>query len=171
MAVTNRNSTAIADMVAIPRVPVGSTKGAAGQLFEVAGYVANAADDSATSILRFCRVPSNARISSVQMTTGAATGASAAGAIDIGVYQTADNGGTVVDADLFASAQALTAALSNADVTYESGEYTVAESVKPLWEVLGLSSDPGREYDIAATITTTFNGAAVGQVIKVRYVI
>lgn len=167
MAVTNRNSTAIADMVAIPRVPVGSTKGAAGQLFEVAGYVANAADDSATSILRFCRVPSNARISSVQMTTGAAT----AGAIDIGVYQTADNGGTVVDADLFASAQALTAALSNADVTYESGEYTVAESVKPLWEVLGLSSDPGREYDVAATITTTFSAASVGQVLKVRYVI
>lgn len=167
MAVINRNSTAIADMVAIPRVPVGSTKGAAGQMFESAGYVANAADDSATSILRFCRVPSNARISSVQMTTGAAT----AGAVDIGVYQTADNGGTVVDADLFASAQALTAALFNADVTYESGEYTVAESVKPLWEVLGLSSDPGREYDVAATITTTFSAASVGQVLKVRYVI
>lgn len=167
MAVTNRNSTAIADMVATPRVPVGSTKGAAGQLFEVAGYVANAADDSATSILRFCRVPSNARVSSVQMTTGAAT----AGAIDIGVYQTADNGGTVVDADLFASAQALTAALSNADVTYESGEYTAAESVKPLWEVLGLSADPKREYDVAATITTTFSAASVGQVLKVRYVI
>lgn len=169
MAVTNRNSTAIADMVAIPRVPVGSTKGAAGQLFEVAGYVANAADDSANSIQRFCRVPSNARISSVLLTTGDAT---LAGNIDIGIYQTADNGSAVVDADLFASALALTGGpFTNNDVTYESGEYTAAESVKPLWEVLGLSADPKREYDIASTITTTFDGAAVGQLIKVRYVI
>lgn len=169
MAVTNRNSTAIADMVAIPRVPVGSTKGAAGRLFEVAGYVANAADDTQASIHRFCRVPSNARISEVLLTTGDAT---TAGAIDVGIYQTPDNGSAVVDADLFASAYDLSVGpFTNSDITYESGQYTVDESVKPLWEVLGLSADPKREYDIAATITTTFNGAAVGQLVKVRYVI
>lgn len=169
MAEVNRNSTAIADMVAVPRVPVAPTKGAAGQLFEVVGYVANAADDSANSIHRFCRVPSNARISQVLLTTGDAT---TAGNINVGVYQTAENGGAVVDADLFASALALTGGpFENADITYESDEYTEAESVKPLWEVLGLSVDSKRDYDIAATISTTYDAASVGQLLKVRYVI
>ena len=169
MAEVNRNSTAIADMVAVPRVPVNPTKGAAGQLFEAAGYVANAADDSANSIHRFCRVPSNARISEVLLTTG---DASSAGNINLGIYQTAENGGAVVDADLFASAFALTGGpFENVDLTYESDEYTEAESVKPLWEVLGLTSDPNREYDVAATISTTYNGAALGQLLKVRFVI
>lgn len=169
MAEVNRNSTAIADMVAVPRVPVNSSKGAAGVLLEAAGYVANSADDSQNSIHRFCRVPSTARISQVLLTTG---DASSAGAINVGIYQTAENGGAVVDADLFASALALTGGpFENTDITYESDEYTEAESVKPLWEVLGLTSDPNREYDVAATISTTYNGAAVGQLLKVRYVI
>lgn len=169
MAQVDRNSTAIADMVAVPRVPVNPTKGAAGQLFEAVGYVANAADDSANSIHRFCRIPSNARVSQVLLTTGDAT---SAGAVDIGIYQTVDNGSAVVDSDLFASALALTGGpFENAEVTYESDEYTEAESVKPLWEVLGLTSDPCREYDLCTKITTTYNGAAVGQVLKVRYVI
>lgn len=169
MAEVNRNSTAIADMVAVPRVAVNPSKGAAGQLFEVAGYVANAADDSQNSIHRFCRVPSNARISEVLLTTGDAT---TAGNINVGVYQTTENGGAVVDADLFASALALTGGpFENVDITYESDEYTEAESVKPLWEVLGLSADSNREYDIAATISTTYNAAAIGQLLKVRYVI
>jgi hypothetical protein len=156
-------------MVAVPRVPVNPTKGAAGQLFESAGYVANAADDSANSIHRFCRVPSNARISQVLLTTGDAT---TAGAVNCGLYRTTGDGGAVVDADLFASALALTGGpFENADITYESDEYTEAESVKPLWEVLGLTVDPGVEYDVAFTISTTYNGATVGQVLKVRYVI
>ena len=169
MALTNRNSTAIADMVAVPRVPVNPSKGAPGQLFEVAGYVANAADDDANSIQRFCRVPSNARVSEVLLTTGDAT---TAGAINVGLYKTVNDGGAVVDADLFASALALTGGpFENVDVTYESDEYTAAESVMPLWQVLGLTADPCIEYDVAVTISTTYDAAAVGQLLKVRYVI
>ncbi len=77
-----------------------------------------------------------------------------------------------MDADLFASALALTTPDKlNLDVTFESGEFTVTESFKPLWEVLGLTADPCREYDIAATITTTFNGGPTAMGLKVRYVI
>lgn len=167
MAITNRNSNLIANTVATPRVANSPGIGAASTLKEVCGYVANAADDDATSIQRFVRVPSNARISQVLLTTGDAT---TAGAINVGVYQTAENGGAVVDADLFASALALTGGpFENADITYESDEYTEAESIKPLWSVLGLTSDPCRDYDIAATITTTYQAAAVGQVLKVRF--
>ena len=169
MPIVNRNSLSIADMVALPRVPVNPSNGAEGKLFESAGYVANAANDDATSVHRFCRVPSNARVSAVLLSTG---DASTAGAIDVGIYQTAENGGAVVDADFFASAFALTnGPYSNVDLTHESGEYTFAESMQPLWQALGLTADPQREYDVAATITTTYNGAGVGQALKVRYVL
>lgn len=169
MAIVDRNSTAIADMVATPVVLVNPSKGAPSTLRESAGYVANAADDTAASIHRFCRVPSNARISQLLFSTGDAT---TAGALNLGIYKTVDDGGTVVDADLFVSALDLTGGpFLNVDVTYESGEYTVAESVMPLWQALGLTSDPKIEYDIAATISTTYNGAAVGQLLKARYVI
>jgi hypothetical protein len=168
MAVVNRNSNVIANAVASPKVLTSPGAGAAGVMKEVVGYVANAADDSANSIHRFCRVPSNARISSVLLTTG---DASSAGAFDLGIYQTAENGGAVVDADLFASAFALTnGPYGNQYLTLESAEYAPDECVKPLWQVLGLTADPQRDYDVAATITTTYNGAAVGQALRVRYV-
>ena len=168
MPLVNRNSTAIADMVASPKVLVNPSKGAAGHLMEVAGYVANAADDSQNSVFRFCRVSSNVRISQVILAAQNAT----AGAVNVGVHQTADNGGAVVDADLFGSAVALTssALTEGVDITYESNEYTFAESVQPLWQVLGLTSDPNREYDITATVSTDFNAAGVGMLMKVRYV-
>jgi hypothetical protein len=168
MSTVNRNSNVITNAVATPRVPNSPAVGGAADLKEVAGLVTCAADDSATSVHRFVRVPSNARISQLLFSTG---DASSAGAMDLGIYQTAANGGAVVDADLFASALDLTGGpMKNLDVTYESDEYTPAESIKPLWEVLGLSSDPCREYDIASTITTTYNGAATTQLLKVRYV-
>jgi hypothetical protein len=168
MAVVNRNSNVIANAVATPKVLSSPSVGAAAVVKEVAGLVTNAADDSANSIHRFCRLPSNARVSQVLFSTGDAT---TAGAINLGVYQTAENGGAVVDADLFGSAIDLTGGpFSNVDVTYESGEYTVAESIMPLWQVLGLTADSQRDYDIAATISTTYNGAALGQLLKIRYV-
>lgn len=169
MATVNRNSTIIADQVATPKVLVSPSKGSPAPLVSTAGYVANAADDSATSVHRFCRVPSNATIRQVLFSTGDAT---TAGALDIGVYKTAGDGGAVVDADLFASAFVLTnGPFSNSDVTFESGQYTQAEAVKPLWEVLGLTADPQCEYDIAGTITTTYDAAAVGQLLVVNYVV
>jgi len=167
MAVVDRNSNTIANSVATPKVLNSPAVGGASPLKEVCGYVANAADDTQASIHRFCRLPSNARVSQILFSTGDAT---TAGAINVGLYRTAGDGGAVVDADLFASALDLTGGpMQNLDITYESGEYTVAESIMPLWQVLGLSSDPQIEYDIAATISTTYQAAAVGQLLKARY--
>lgn len=116
------------------------------------------------STYRFCRVPSNCRISQVMLTCLAF----GAGAMDVGVYQVAENGGLVVDADLFASAVSVASARTNFDITYESGEYTTAESEQPLWQVLGLSADSLREYDIVGTVTTQFT-TALAMNLKVRY--
>jgi hypothetical protein len=155
--------------VATPRTPNYPAIGGQASLIEVAGLVTCAADDTANSIHRFVRVPSNARISQVLFSTADAT---TAGAIDIGVYKIAANGGAVVDADLFASALDLTGGpMLNLDVTRESGQYSYAEGILPLWGVLGLSADPLTEYDIAATITTTYNAAGTTQLLTVRYTV
>lgn len=161
-------STWITNATASPVVLTDAAK-SSGNLFEASSAATVSATQTSGDIVRMVRVPSNARISQVLLSTGDAT---TAGAVDIGVYQTAANGGAVVDADLFASALALTGGpFNNSDQTFESGEYTYAESAKPLWEVLGLSADSKRDYDICATVTTTGNGMDTTLALKVRYVI
>jgi hypothetical protein len=163
----NVNSTWIANMVATPKVLTDSNK-SVGRLKEASSVATTSATQTANDTVRLVRVPSNARISQVLL--GAAD-ATTAGAINIGVYQTEANGGAVVDADLFASALDLTGGpMNNLDCTFESGEYTFAESALPLWQVLGLTTDPKRDYDIVAQVSTTFSGGPTSLALKVRYV-
>lgn len=163
----NVNSTWIGNAVAVPPVLTNANV-SVGELMEASSAATVSASQASGDTIRLVRVPSNARISQVLLSTDDAT---TAGAINIGVWQTSENGGAVVDADLFASALALTGGpFNNSDQTFESGEFTYAESAKPLWEVLGLASDPGRYYDIVAEVSTTFNGAGTTIALKVRFV-
>lgn len=160
-------STWITNVDATPRVATNTNK-SVGEVKSAKSHATVSATQASGDIIRFVRVPSNARIDAVLLSTADAT---TAGNIDIGVYQTAENGGAVVDADLFASALALTGGpFLNSDQTFESTQYTYAESCLPLWEVLGLSADSNREYDIAATVTTTFDAAGTSMALEVRYV-
>lgn len=168
MAVVNRSSTAISNETATPSI-ANSPPFAAGVLRSIVGSVASAADDSATSIGRVLRIPSNACVSAVLLSCADAT---TAGIVDVGIYQTAENGGAVVDADFFASLFALTnGPYSNTDITFESGEYSFAEADTPLWQALGLTADPHRDYDVAYTITTTFNGGPTRIRLVVNYTV
>lgn len=164
MTIEHIKSEAITNATATPRVPTDANIGG-GLLREACGTVVPLAAAEAASTYRFCRVPSNARISQLLLKSLDFT---TAGAIDIGLY--ASNGGAVIDADLFAAAIAMQSGpYENLDVTYESTQYSSAESEKMLWEVIGLTSDPGVFYDVVATVTTNFDG---GQPIhlKVRWV-
>ena len=40
----------------------------------------------------------------------------------------------------------------------------------PLWQALGLSADPGVEYDVVATVSTTFNGGPTSILLTADYV-
>lgn len=115
------------------------------------GLIAITNSDSTGSVLRFGQVPSNARISQLLLYSpdiGTTTAA------DFGLYQTTANGGAVVDADFFASGVSLSSgALNASDITHESGVFGLDDAEKMLWQALGLSSDPGIMYDIAATLT------------------
>lgn len=160
------SSTPISNANATPKV--ANNPGVAdGMLRRVVGTIASLAADSAASIYRMVRVPSNAHIHSVILLSddGGATGQ-----MDCGIYQTADNGGAVVDADHFASAVDIGAgAIGPVDITHESGVYAIEDAEKPLWEALALSADPGIDYDIALTVTEVV--ADVGdKTLKVEYV-
>lgn len=166
MAVVNRSSAAITKRDA-PKRQLANPSEAGGRLIEKVGYIAAAADDSQNSVYRICSVPSNARVSEVLITAADFT---TAGAINVGLHRTVPDGGDVVDADFFASAFDLASGpYVNTDITHESGAYTIADSEKMIWEVLGMPKDPGIEYDVTATISTTFDGGS-GIKFKVRFV-
>jgi len=167
MATVHLKSVAITNATATPRV-LNNANLDGGVLRAASGFVTGTAADSVGSTYRYCRVPSCARIQSVVYASAAA---GATGQVDIGIYQTAENGGAVVDADFFASAlDPGGGAIAPTDVTHESGQYALTESNMPLWQALGLTSDPCRDYDVAATLTEIIADAC-SSLVKVTFVV
>jgi hypothetical protein len=151
----NVTSTLISNRAATPRVANDPFSNGVLKTTGVGICAVTTAED-ANDILRFVMVPANAVVRNVRLSC---TAVAVGGALNIGVYRSADDGGAVVDADLFASAVVVTTALSNSDVTYESGEYTLAESNMPLWKAAGLTSAPASGWlVVAGTISTDMGG-------------
>lgn len=170
MAVVNTKSTAVTNADAATQTNL-SLKIAGGRLRESVGTVEAVNGDSIGSTFRLARIRSNDRVSRVMLSCDAIT--TCAG--DVGIYDIAANGGAVVDADFFASAQSLASALVNADVTHEADAadagagFGHADVEKPLWQALGLAADPYKLYDIAVTLTAA--AASNGTIaMKVQYV-
>lgn len=95
-------------------------------------------------------VPSSASMRELIVLCDAITSAAA----DFGLYRTTADGGAVVDADFFGSAVSIaTAITTGTNVLHESGVLDIANLAKPLWQILGLTSDPQLMYDVVATLT------------------
>ena len=156
MATVSLYSTQITNRDASPRALTNSSIVKA-QVYSSIGVIESSAADDIGSVYYMCTVPSNARMSALKLSCDS-TGTT--GTADIGLYQTTANGSAVVDADFFASAQALTTALKNSDVMLESGVFDPSEMEQPLWETLGLSADPKIDYDICLTLTEATVSAA-----------
>lgn len=154
MAVVNTKSAGITG-ADVPQRPQTNITVGPRRVYGDRGVVAAVSGDSIGSTYRFMRVPSSAGMRSLQLHCTAITTCAA----DVGIYETAANGGAVVDADLFASAQSLATALAGTDVMRESGVITVANMEKMLWELLGLTEDPKKDYDIVATLTAAAGSA------------
>lgn len=120
------------------------------------GVVAVTASEDSGDKLFFARISSSARLLAALISN---TTVPSSGAINIGLYQTTEDGGAAVDEDFIASARAVTTATTNLDLTHESGQFAVSERSQRIWEALGLSEDPGVYYDIIGTITTDMGGA------------
>lgn len=164
MAVVNTKSAGISDLDN-PQIKLTPAFKKDGRLREAADLVSAVSGDSIGSTYRFVRLWSGWRVTSILLSTTAITTSQA----DVGLYDEAAKGGAVVDADFFASAQSLAAALADSDVTRESGVVTVANIAKRLWEQLGLAEDPRKWFDVVVTLTAAA-GSAGDIVIKARYV-
>lgn len=120
------------------------------RLYDQADTVELTNGDSIGSKFILGSVPSSASMRELTVLCDAITAAAA----DVGLYRTTQDGGAVVDADLFGSAVSLaTAITTGTNILHESGVLDIANLAKPLWQVLGLSSDPQLMYDVVATLT------------------
>ena len=180
LAVTNANATPRVQN--LPGLEGGAVIRAVNGLCTItSGNDAAATLVAGASTYRFGKIRSSDFVDTLQIVTTADAGTTTVG--DLGLYNTLthSSGGTVVDQDFWASSLSLkdgaltrgaaSAALS-ADQTFEAaaagGLITNAE--KRVWEQLGLSSDPGLEYDVAFTLTAACDGTttALVQVYVVR---
>ena len=170
MAVVAVKSTSVTNANAIPRVQnsIGLADGAVYRAIN--DTVAVASGDSIGSTYRVGKIRSSDWVDRIRLVS-ADIGTTAAA--DLGLYDllTAANGGAVVDADFFGSAVSLSGGAIDSDVSFESaaagGLYT--NGTKRVWEALGLSADPQKEYDVALTLTAAADAA--GTVLMRLYVV
>jgi hypothetical protein len=127
---------------------------ARGPLLSSSGLAAVTNGDSIGSTYRMSRIRSSDRVDTIRLANDAVLTAVA----DIGLYDI--NDGTVVSAAFFASAVSLAAASAGTDVTFESGLLggSVSNGEKRVWEALGLTGDPYKEYDVTLTLTAAATG-------------
>jgi hypothetical protein len=153
MAVEARKSTAVTNATASP-VVLSAANLVNGNLRESQGFAAIVNADSIASTYRLFRLRSSDRVSYVRIYApdiGTTTAA------DLGLYDVNSvNSGAVVDADFFASAVVLNAgAINGTDLTFEAAAAggLIANAEKRIWECLGLTADPFKEYDVTMTLT------------------
>lgn len=146
-----RKSTLATNAFATPSVRANPKE--VGQAFNRGTTYTVTASDTTSDVVILFPVPTNLTVRALLFSTD---GAATAGAGNFGLYTLNDAGdtATAVDADLFASAQAITSALARSDITGEAGTVTIDERFKALWEVVGASTDPGGVYWVAYVPTT-----------------
>ena len=174
---------AITGLDTIPATAPTTGEGGAGYMKTINDWVTPLSADTTSSSYRLCRIPTNAKVKAVVLTSAIAT----AGAADIDVAfsdSTVDGtpaalqGGAVqitgpVDNKLFGAAASLVAQ-TNVNVTF-SNTFTAAMSNLPLWQALvnlgatQFTTDPGGYFDILLKVTTAITTGGV-LAIKVDYV-
>jgi hypothetical protein len=157
MAVVTLKSAGITNATATPRV-LNNANIYNGKLRGAQGMVAVANGDSIASVYRMFRIRSSDNVHALRLWCSAITSAAA----DVGLYDIDSvNAGAVVDVDFFASAQSLASALSATDIAFEAGAAggLLTNAEKRIWEALGLTADPLKEYDVALTLTAAATAA------------
>lgn len=137
-----------------------------GRVRQIASTIEVTNGDSIASIYRMARVRSNWRIAAIYLFCDAITSAAA----DIGLYQTAANGGAVFDVDAYASAQSLASAITGLPVNAAFEARNIDKVLNRVWQDGGASADTNRDYDLALTLTAAATATGTVTVI-VEYVI
>lgn len=154
MGTSTLKSGAITLLDSSPVVRVGSwIHGGAAKHYS--GTLETVTADDTSSVYRFFRVGSWMRPTSLLLYCDAF---STSAAINIGLWKPTVEGGAVVDADFFSSAVVVSSALNGSNVLYESAAAAsnmgIENAEKRIWEVMGLTTDPNLEYDVACQPTS-----------------
>jgi len=156
MAVANSKSESITAFDATPREVAPGFKHKA-HLSISRDTVEIAVADDNNSVYRMVRIPSSAVIRELNILNDAIT---AGTDFNLGVYQVLDNGAAVVDDNLFSDAIDMSSARTlPLNAMYEAG-IDIADGDTRLWELLGLTEDSFRDYDLCFTGITV--GSSVG---------
>lgn len=160
MAVVAVKSTSVTNQTATPRVQNGIGLENGQVIRAINDTVAVANGDSIGSTYRVGKIRSTDYVDRIRMVSADIGTTTVA---DVGLYDVsqATSAGAVVDADFFGSAVSLSGGAIDSDVTFESaaagGLYT--NGTKRVWEALGLTSDPNKEYDVTLTLTAAADAA------------
>lgn len=167
MGTANTKCNNVTNLDATPRV-MNPTYLMGGILKEQVGTVEIAAADDNNSVYRVGRVHSSWRISDIVRYNDAITSGAD---FDVGLYDTAENGGAVVNINCFADAVSLvSASVTGTKDLYEAGSDVGVEDIEQrVWEMAGLTEDPGKFMDVCYTGVTVGSGAGTLSV-KIRYV-
>lgn len=164
MAVANTKDTNISNLDASPPT-LNEVTTFGGRVRSQCATVEVAAADDDTSVYRVARVPSNARIIAINVYADAITGGTV---YDVGLHQTAANGGAALDADAYATNVDLSSGATGANLAFEARN--IDKIKNKVWQDGGLSADSKIEYDITLTGDTV--GTAAGTIsVEVLYVI
>lgn len=158
MAVVNTKATAVSNADSTP--PVINPHYAEKATPRVTPFkVAVAAADDDNSVFRLARLKSSAVILNVPVVNSAITGGTS---YNLGFYQTAANGGAIVGSgNQLATAVDMSAArAAPLDLRFEAAAVTTMG--QRVWELLGLTEDPQRDYDLCLTGATV--GTAAGDI-------
>lgn len=157
---TSAKSTAVTNRDATPAVltPAHMVRGI---VYQATGVYSKVAGDGDGSIIRFARVRSSDRIVSAGIGNVALSGCTDC---DLGFYRTAADGGAVVGVDKLFDGQSMASARATPTNLLGAGTNGVptASLEMRVWELLGLTSDPQVEYDVALTMNTA--GSAAGAI-------
>lgn len=169
MASETLKSPAITGYDATPPTKKAGGAGASNSLYEVSGYVTTSAGVTTGSLYLLVRLRSNCYLKNLFFESGADGGDPA---YVLGLYysdNTADFpanqalAGTVIDNDLFNTDIDNTSAIVATDYINSAGLCTIDKRQQPLWQMAGLSSDPGGYFDVVLSSTATnTNGALLG---------
>lgn len=160
--VTTTKSTSVTNADATPVVANTEGEGAKTRLKQVNDYATAIVSDGQAAnlqIIKLVRIASTAKVKAVR----AEAAALSKGSFDVGLYYSASTVdgtpaakvGTPLSTAFFASALDFSSAYAKTDCTNENTptNYPVSARNLPIWQAVGLASDPGGNFDVALTQT------------------
>jgi len=175
MAIDHVKSTSVTNADASPAVANTAGEGGSAPAKCNTGIATGVASSNIDATYQMVRVPSNAKIKRIFFQTQTQT----AGAADIGVYYATDGligkptsllAANAIDQDFFAQAMSLTTTtVQDATNNPIGSAYNPSKRNQPLWQAVGLTSDPGGNFDICLTLTTAITTGTGVMVMDVLY--